>query len=967
MKKIFAFILCVIMIFTSSAAVIAVEVEPKVTCTVSDTNVKMGETFTVTVSIDGYDPIRSGGIQLEFDQAVLEYVSGEWLINAAIKSFNPEQLNGVFMFFPAEPNDINGDIFKFTLKALEDAPKAGGFDITVTPKLIDGNGEDAAGGDSGTASVITSCVEHIYGELSPEIPAKCGVDGKKAYYECAVCSKLFDENKNETTEEQLVIPALTHIAEDRWHYDSDNHWKVCANDCGTVIEETTAKHSFEWKTDKEATEDETGLKHEECIVCNYIRNENTEIPKLDHVHIGIMHHDAVTATCHSIGNVEYWTCSSDKCVGKYFSDANCLTEIETIVTPIDSRNHVGGTYVKNQKEATCYEEGYTGDICCSGCNAVITEGTVIEKNAHNPASVWSTDENYHWKECQTVGCGNIIDRAKHTGGEATCSRKAICEVCGVEYGTVNADNHKHTELRNAKAATEDEAGYTGDTFCVDCGQLIQTGTTIPKLDHTHNMSAVPAKAATCTANGNTAYWHCDKCGKYYSDAEGTVEIALADTVIPMTAHSYTVLQKDGTSHWYKCEHCDAVTEKESHSGGTADCTHTAVCSVCGTEYGELAEHNFIEKAETKYLKTAATCNSKAVYYKSCSVCGVKSDEAFEYGEVDSNNHVGGTYVKDQKEATCYEDGYTGDICCSSCNAVITAGTVIEKNAHNPASVWSTDENYHWKECQTVGCGNIIDKAVHSGGEATCVKKPICSVCGIEYGTTDANAHGDTEIRSAAEATCTVNGYTGDTYCKDCGAKIAEGTVIPARHKLDKVEAKAATHEADGNIAYYVCSVCGKLFKDATGTEEISKADTVIAEIEHDYGDSYKIDAENHWKECGCGNIIEKAAHTFGDWNVVKEATATEQGVKERACTVCGYKVEKMISTIGSTTEPTKPTEPPVSEDKDQSTKPSDTDKTTEKSPQTGDIANLTLWIALMFVSAAGFGAITALSRKKRVK
>lgn len=316
--------------------------------------------------------------------------------------------------------------------------------------------------------------------------------------------------------------------------------------------------------------------------------------------------------------------------------------------------------------------------------------------------------------------------------------------------------------------------------------------------------------------------------------------------------------------------------------------------------------------------------------------------------------------------TDYEEGYTGDTYCSGCNTKIASGMVIEKNAHNPASVWTTDENYHWKECQTVGCGNIIDKAEHTGAEATCTKKAICSVCGVEYGTVNADNHKNTEIRDAVEATCTTDGYTGDTYCKDCDAKITEGTVIPAGHKLNKIEAKAATHEADGNIEYYVCSACGKLFKDADATEEITRPDTVIAKGEHDYDDSHKTDAENHWKECGYGSIIEKAAHDFGDWIVVKEATATEQGVKERVCTVCGYKAEEKIPAVGAT-EPTKPADPSTSGNKDQNTKPSDTDKAPENSPQTGDTSNLTLWIALMFVSAAGVVTMTALGRKKRVK
>lgn len=246
---------------------------------------------------------------------------------------------------------------------------------------------------------------------------------------------------------------------------------------------------------------------------------------------------------------------------------------------------------------------------------------------------------------------------------------------------------------------------------------------------------------------------------------------------------------------------------------------------------------------------------------------------------------------------------------------------------------------------------------------------------IDYLNVNPNNHvGDTYVKDQKEATCYEEGYTGDTYCKDCGAKIAEGTVISAGHKLDKVEAKAATHEADGNIECYVCSVCGKLFKDVDATEEITIADTVIAKGEHDYGDSYKSDTENHWKECDCSSIIEKAAHDFGECTVTKEATATEQGVRERICTVCGYKATEEIPATGTVTEPTKTddtSKPTTPNDKNQTTENNQSDTSTKpenpSSPQTGDTSNLALWIVLMFVSAVGFGTATVLNRKKRVK
>lgn len=581
-----------------------------------------------------------------------------------------------------------------------------------------------------------------------EDPATHFAPGMKEHYTCDICMKLFDASKQEVTDSSvLMIPKIPHSYGD-WQSDDVSHWHECG--CGNIIDR--ASHSFTWKTDKPATETETGLKHEECTVCGAVRNENTVIPKLEHTH-EMTHYNAVAATCKTEGNVEYWHCS--KC-NKNYADASGVSELSTVVTPIDAHNHIGGTRIVGKKDAGCETTGYTGDAVCNGCNTVIAKGTEIPALGHN------------------------------------------------------ADNTK---------------------------------------------------------------WH-----------------------------------TDSTMHWHECSVCGKKLDVSAHKGGTATCQNKAVCDVCGQSYGDLAAHTFVEKADAQYLKSAATCISKAVYYKSCSVCGEKSTETFEYGSVNPNNHTGSTYVKNQKEATCYEEGYTGDICCSDCNAVITAGTVIEKDAHNPASVWSTDENYHWKECQTVGCGNIIDKAAHSGGEATCTKRAVCEVCGVEYGNVNPNNHINTEIRNAVEATCTQDGYTGDTYCKDCGEKIAEGSVIKAGHN---------------------------------------------------YGDEYKTDDENHWKECACGNIIEKSAHNFGGWTITKDATETEKGSKERTCSVCGYKQIIEIPTIGSVEEPTVPENP------GESVTSNGQEDTTI--PNTGNADSVILWSSLMLITAASVTSYEILKRKKRIK
>ena len=532
----------------------------------------------------------------------------------------------------------------------------------------------------------------------------------------------------------------------------------------------------------------------------------------------------------------------------------------------DFSNHIGNTYLVGQKEATCYAEGYTGDTYCSTCNHEIERGTSIAKNAHNPASVWTTDETDHWKECQTVGCGNIIDKAHHSGGEATCVNKAICEVCKIEYGDVDATNHKHTEVRGAKDATCCEKGYTGDTYCTDCNALISSGAEIP-------------------ATGN----HTDVDGKWESD---------------------------GTNHWHTC-YFGTKFDITAHNGGEATCKSPAGCSECGHSYGPL----------------------------------------------DANNHKGTTYLKNQKEATCFEEGYTGDTYCSDCNEKIADGQSIAKNAHNPASVWTTNEHDHWKECQTVGCGNVIDKAAHSGGEATCVSKAVCEVCKAQYGDVDATNHKHTEIRDAKPATDQEKGYTGDTWCTDCNKKIATGSEIAMlEHKLTLVEAKDATVTEQGNIKYYYCENCGKYFADVAGTKEISLSEAVIKKLPPEIIEGNNATVNNGEKK----SLTFRSNAAFADFIRVEldGKTLDEKDYTKAEGSIIVTLNNNFVSTL-SVGEHTLGI---VSESGTATAK--FTVKASEipnESPKTGDDNMVAVWSFAAVLLLAVLGFTTVVSKKKRAK
>ena len=172
----------------------------------------------------------------------------------------------------------------------------------------------------------------------------------------------------------------------------------------------------------------------------------------------LVYHEAKAATCTDKGNVEYWHCSV---CGKNFTSEACDTEIADLETEKNAANH-SGTAVWTQT-ATIHEQKWD---CC---NAII-----VASEPHE----W---ENGECSEC-TYAC-------LHSGGTATCTAKAICEICNEEYGDLAP----------------------------------------------HELTHITAKPATAAEFGNTEYWYCRVCDRYFSDENAENEIEPTDTVIAKIA------------------------------------------------------------------------------------------------------------------------------------------------------------------------------------------------------------------------------------------------------------------------------------------------------------------------------------------------------------------------------------------------------------------------------------------------
>lgn len=149
------------------------------------------------------------------------------------------------------------------------------------------------------------------------------------------------------------------------------------------------------------------------------------------------------------------------------------------------------TEIRNKKEATCKEDGYTGDVYCKDCGEKLSNGKTIAKTTEH-----------------TWDAGKVTK-------VATCTGKGLklytCTVCDkVRTEEIPATGHQHTEVRNVKEATCTKAGYTGDTYCKDCGEKVSSGEVIAKLAHTWDEGNV-TKEADCKETGVMTYT-CHKCG-----------------------------------------------------------------------------------------------------------------------------------------------------------------------------------------------------------------------------------------------------------------------------------------------------------------------------------------------------------------------------------------------------------------------------------------------------------------------
>ena len=433
------------------------------------------------------------------------------------------------------------------------------------------------------------------------------------------------------------------------------------------------------------------------------------------------------------------------------ADPDCNHFCDTCGIKMTEHDFTGETAITAllYKEANCLSPALyykSCKICMLSSKGTASEATFAsgDKNPNRHAEypgAWQTDADSHWRFYTC--CHLEVDRGAHQGGTADCLAPALCEVCQHSYGELGP-HHFVDQVNEYRLKS----------------------------------------AATCTSPA-VYYQSCSTCG-----AQGTETFTNGKPL----GHDWGAWTQnsDEKTHTRSCKRDTSHMETENCSGGTATCTAKAVCTVCGGEYGEMAAHSFTaEKAEAQYLKSAATCTEKAIYYKSCAVCGLSSE-----GTADEATFFSGNVLDHNWGAwTSNEDGtHTRTCTVDGCSAGTQTENCIDANKDHKCDICDyiisecADDN---KDHKCDYCGKKLTE--HTGGKATCKDKAKCEVCGAEYGELDPKNHTN----------------------------------------LKHFPAKAATKTTEGNIEYWYCDGCGKYYSDKDGTKEIKKADTVTTKLKGD--------------------------------------------------------------------------------------------------------------------------------------
>lgn len=497
---------------------------------------------------------------------------------------------------------------------------------------------------------------------------------------------------------------------------------------------------------------------------------------------------------------------------------------------------------------------------CSRC-----EDTVDQEDKDHPAL------GHDWKKNDdgTVTCQRCGQTHEHKWdteviSEASCTTDGVtrhtCSICGDTYDDVVKGGHKWTYKKTGTNTSvclctvcgktkehdfsifSDKESEKKDPTCTKAGMVVATCADCGRRRWVYDETR-PALGHDWKDNGDgTATCQREGCGKSHTHTLDEGEVTKKPSCEEKGVKTYRCTETN--CNYTKTEDIAATghTWDDGKITTEASCDHTGVktytCKTCGdtrTETIAMLEHTWDEGQVT----TKPTCTKKGIRTYTCKVC-----KATKTADIEATGHD--YKVKDHKDATCTEDGYTTSV-CKNCGD--EKKETIKATGHQHTEVRGTKkatciEEGYTGDTYCTDCGNMIftgkkiEKTDHTWDNGVVSKDPTCTEKGSKTYTCavcretkteeiPATGHQNKEIRDKKAATCTKAGYTGDTYCKDCGELLKTGKETDALgHTWGKGKVtRKSTYTAAGQLTY-TCSRCGekrvittkKLFYPKAGTK-----------------------------------------------------------------------------------------------------------------------------------------------------
>ena len=623
---------------------------------------------------------------------------------------------------------------------------------------------------------------------------------------------------------------------------------VC-DTCGKVVEQgqtlEPGEHQEAVLDVKDATCYVTGYTGDTyCSVCNIKLAEGTVIPKLEHEY-----EDNVCKNCGRINNAQLDTTYTSKTTNLY------PFQVIQFKAP---ENGTYKFYCENITNWDSYgylfkEENFNDQVIIDGIEKFNAK---IENNTGGNSRLKG-----YWKINDDDGANSAPEIT------AELEKDKIYYFVVGPYSTATGEfsititcTHEKTHREGRTLSDCTEGGYTGDVICDTCGKLAEQGQTLEPGEHT--VEVVDAREANCYIEGKTGEEKCSVCDKVLKE----------NKVIPKLEHKYenNICKNCGRIENAKkgTEYSSYITEKlpiqvvEYTAPKTEkiifECNNTRYWNSIGylfdeTNYSDEMLMDELEKyysgdsdyisfknylAENEY---GGGTGAPAIKYK------VQKDKKYYLVIVPQENDYGEftvtidcphdrTHVENKAIKTCSEGGYTGDVICDLCGKVVKHGENIEPDSEhnyiNYKSIEPTCNEYGKRYLKCVNCGN--EKVLEDEDDGYADHRYV--------------------LVNSVKATCTTDGYLGDSKCKYCGLENEnqpENKVIKAYHDMDSEEIDSclikdykgveATCEKEGYTGDVYCTICHKVIKEGK----------TIEKLEHSFKDGKCM-------ECGADEKVVKS-------------------------------------------------------------------------------------------------------------